>query len=620
MKSIKTIVLGFCILLIALTSFCILTTLNFGFGKIQKFSMESIRTERMKGYDESVKFQIQNAISILNEIYSEQESGILTEEEAQQRAKTLIKAIRYGNDNSGYFWIDSTDFTLVAHPILPFNEGQNRQNLTDQNGVTIIQEIMKVVNDNPEGGFSEFYFTKSDGKTVAPKRTYSMLFKPWNWIVSSGNYYDDINAELAEIQRNEKSEFNKLSLSIFATIIFVFVIVLSLSVLFSNKFSAPIIETSKTLEKMADGDLTLRLTCQAGKNEIDTMRRNINSFVNSMNKMVTSSKQNIVSLNTVAENIEKNSSDILAEIRQITENSTDLAGHAKQQQDTVSLTVDTMDKMDSLTAKLSNQINEQNSALSQSSAAVEEMISNIKSITENVDKFGISFNQLSSESEDGKSKIQNVVKLVDMVAQESTKLLDTNKMIESVAQQTNLLAMNAAIEAAHAGKSGQGFAVVANEIRKLSESTTNQSNQIKQTLSTVISNINEVMNAANSAGSMFTDIVTQISQDNTLITEIRSAMEEQTVGSKQIVDALGNIKETTHTIIDSQEQMTSGIENVVAQVKDLEQLSDTLSDRTAQIENSTKAINSNVTKLIDTSAENKKFAVQLSEHIDKYRV
>lgn len=97
-------------------------------------------------------------------------------------------------------------------------------------------------------------------------------------------------------------------------------------------------------------------------------------------------------------------------------------------------------------------------------------------------------------------------------------------------------------------------------------------------------------------------------------------MEEQTVGSKQIVDALSNIKETTHTIIDSQEQMTSGIENVVAQVKDLEQLSDTLSDRTAQIENSTKAINSNVTKLIDTSAENKKFAVQLSEHIDKYRV
>ncbi len=620
MKSIKTIVLGFCILLIALTSLSILTTINLGFGRIQKFSTETIREERMKGYDESVKFQIQNVVSLLKEIYSEQISGVISENEAQQKAKTLIKSLRYGNDNSGYFWIDSTDFTLIAHPILPFNEGQNRQNLTDQNGVTIIKEIMNVVNNNPDGGFTEFYFTKADGTTVAPKRTYSMLFKPWNWIVSSGNYYDDINAELESIQKNEKAQFRKLSLSIFATIIFVFALALILSVLFSNKFSKPIIETSKTLEKMAEGNLALRLTCQAGKNEINTMRQNINTFVDSMNNMVSSSKQNIDSLNNVAENIEKNSSDILTEIKQITENSTDLANHAKQQQDTVSLTVDTMEKMNSLTAKLSNQINEQNNALSQSSAAVEEMISNIKSITENVDKFGISFNQLSSESENGKSKIQNVVKLVDMVAQESTKLLDTNKMIESVAQQTNLLAMNAAIEAAHAGKSGQGFAVVANEIRKLSESTTNQSNQIKQTLSTVISNINEVMNAANSAGTMFSDIVNQISEDNTLITEIRSAMEEQTVGSKQIVDALSNIKETTHTIIDSQEQMTSGIENVVSQVKDLEQLSETLYLRTEKIESSTKAINSNVSKLIDTSAENKKFAIQLSEHIDNYKV
>lgn len=123
----------------------------------------------MKGYDESVKFQIQNIVSLLKEIYSEQISGVISENEAQQKAKTLIKSLRYGNDNSGYFWIDSTDFTLIAHPILPFNEGQNRQNLTDQNGVTIIKEIMNVVNNNPDGGFTEFYFTKADGTTVAQK-------------------------------------------------------------------------------------------------------------------------------------------------------------------------------------------------------------------------------------------------------------------------------------------------------------------------------------------------------------------------------------------------------------------------------------------------------------------
>ena len=130
------------------------------------------------GYNQEIKLQVQSVITILQAEYDKCEAGDLTEEEAKKEAAEIVRAMRYGDAGDGYFWIDDTDYNLVMHPILPDQEGNNRYDLEDQNGVMIIQEIMKVAQSADGGGFNEFYFTKSDGVTVAPKVAYSQIFKP----------------------------------------------------------------------------------------------------------------------------------------------------------------------------------------------------------------------------------------------------------------------------------------------------------------------------------------------------------------------------------------------------------------------------------------------------------
>ena len=620
MKTIKQIMMLYSALLVIFLILSIGVTIQYQLGGMQKVCMDEVREQRMKGYDDSVRYQVQNVITLLNEIYSREQSGELTETQAQAEAKKIVKSLRYGDDGTGYFWIDATDYTLVAHPILPQNEGQNRHDLQDKNNVMIIQEIMKVVQADPKGGFSEFYFTKADGVTVSPKRTYSMLFKPWRWVVSSGNYYDDINLDLDAVNGILNVQFNKTYVFIGLIFIFLFIEALIVAYVFAKKFSKPIVETADSLQKMEQGDLTIRLPSTKIKNEIGRMRTNVNSFVDSMNTMVSTSRSSISSLNTVAGSLDTTSTTISTEIRQITENAVGLSRHAKVQQKTVDDTVSTMNNMTQLIGELSQRIEEQNEAVTQSSAAIEEMVANIKSITVNVDKFGNSFNTLATNSTDGNKIIAQVIELVKSVAAESTKLLDTNKVIEDVATQTNLLAMNAAIEAAHAGTAGRGFAVVADEIRKLSESTSKQSHEISETLTRVIQNIDAVSEASANAGKVFSGMVQQISTDNTIVSEIRSSMEEQSAGSQQIMAALGNIKETTTAILTSSNTMNSGVTNIEKQVSELERLAGGLKSGTEEIEKSTQTISESVTKLTVMAVQNREFAGTLSTQTEKFTV
>ena len=124
------------------------------------------------GYRTEIKSQVQAAVALVESYYNLSQDGVLSEDEAKRQAAEAVRSLRYRDDRSGYMWIDGFDYTLVMHPILPDQEGNNRFDLTDQNGVKIIQNIISTVK-NGGTGYNEFYFTKADGVTVAPKLAYS---------------------------------------------------------------------------------------------------------------------------------------------------------------------------------------------------------------------------------------------------------------------------------------------------------------------------------------------------------------------------------------------------------------------------------------------------------------
>ena len=177
------------------------------YGRVDH-EITSIEGDMLTRYDELIKEEVNTSLSILESVYTKYESGLWSETEAKEIAKDLIKSLRYG-DNS-YLWIDDLSGNLVAHPIIPDKEGINRLGLQDPNGVKIIGEIISAATDTKNNGYTNFMWEKPEDVgtgNLTSKRAYSVLFEPWGWVVSTGNYLDTIYNEIENFRSMVKGNF-----------------------------------------------------------------------------------------------------------------------------------------------------------------------------------------------------------------------------------------------------------------------------------------------------------------------------------------------------------------------------------------------------------------------------
>jgi methyl-accepting chemotaxis protein len=269
---------------------------------------------------------------------------------------------------------------------------------------------------------------------------------------------------------------------------------------------------------------------------------------------------------------------------------------------------------------LQDDIENQAAAVTQSSASIEEMLSNIQSVTRNVEQMGEEFAKLVMASDDGKSKLNTVNEKVRIVSEQSRKLLAANSVIKGIAAQTNLLAMNAAIEAAHAGEAGRGFAVVADEIRKLAELSGKQSGEISKDIASILREIDTVVSAAGDSELAFGSITQEITLLNRFEQEVLQAMQEQSEGSRQILEALAEINGITTHVKDSAGEITDGSRLIRTEMQNLAVVSEELSGSMHRIDDGAKQIRSSADILEEAGQKNADQIAALAGVVEKFRV
>ncbi len=472
-KSLKWSIMILCAVVVAVTAVSIGLNTVMSIRELSSTSYNTYEKAMLDGYKLEIRSQVQSTMSIVQGEYDKFKAGEKTEEQAKKDAADIIRVMRYRDDASGYFWIDATDYTLVMHPIKTEDEGKNRKDMQDQNGVMITQEVVKVCQGKDKGGYNEFYFTKSDGKTVAPKLAYSQLFEPWGWVVCTGNYIDDMQKEMANVKESLNDTY--VTLLIQVGIVFAATILFSLIIafFFGSHLVKPLKKIQTFAEDLSKGDMTTQVSVKQ-RNEIGQVadslsiaQQNIHSFLLDINTVSEKIGSALYNFSNMFGNMTQSIDEVSNAVNSIAGNVTDQAASTDEASGEVTIIAD--------------EIQRTNVELK----ALDKNTQDIKKLSETSME---TLNHLIDVNTSARVNITSMRDQTEATDQSIQRIRMAVDLINEISDQTSLLALNASIEAARAGESGKGFAVVASEIGQLAQQSAQSVEEVRQVITELLGN------------------------------------------------------------------------------------------------------------------------------------
>lgn len=552
-----------------------------GVDKMNENGIQNYDGAMNDGYNNEIKTQVQTVISLISHYYQLSESGKITEEEAKEQALEAVRNMRYGVDydkdgvNDGYFWIDSTDYTLVMHPILTEQEGDNRKEIKDQNGVYILQNIMKTAEKG--GGFNEFYFTKSDGKTIAPKVAYSEEFKPWNWVITTGNYVDDMRSQLKDTSHNMDAILERISLQLTIAVAVMLVVAVFVCWGATKAILRPIIALKENLVKFSQGDVDFEVNKKAlrCRDEIGILAESLEKVRDVMKQIVEEIKKSSHAIVETGKVIKQSSGDSKESSDEMANAIRNISDGAVAQAEGTQSAADQIEVMDEMIAKMNDKIQ----VMDQLSREMYEAGNNA----------GVIMTELEQRNDTTKGAIHNVAEQIEKTNASVQQIKECTLLIAQIAEETNLLSLNASIEAARAGEAGKGFAVVADQIKQLADESQASTITIEEIVDNLLEESAEMVSTMG-----VLDVETK---------EQQSKLDETKSKFAEVSDKIELTQSNIHAVFQSANVCHEAADKVNEVITSLSAISQQNAASTEQTSASVVEMNENIKKLSQFASE-----------------
>ncbi len=524
---------------IAALALCVVFSTN-SMAQMQNQALEIIENDERESYDELIKQQVENVISLCQVIYDKYQAGEYTEDEAKKIAADEIRALRYGE--GGYFWVDQYDGTNVVL-LGSQTEGTNHMETKDADGYQMVKEIIRI-GQEPDGGYTDYVYPKEGETESSPKRSYSKAFEPFGWVIGTGNYTDHIDDQIAAVKA-DFSNYASERRAVFSAAAFIEgAILVALLIAIIISIVKPLQKAKESLKQMEQGDFSHALDANLLKQQDDfgQLAVSLEAMRTEVGRLIGAVKEEALEITSMVQEIDENITALDEEIESVSATTEELAAGMEE-------TAASSEEINAMSHEIESAA-KSIAVRSQDGATeadeIRERAVGIKTTTDENDR---RTKQVHGEINSGLTKALEDIKVVDQIEVLAESIME-------ITGQTNLLALNASIEAARAGEAGKGFAVVADEIRVLAEQSKAAVVHIQDVTQNVVGAVENLANGAKQLLEFvgtdvvqnlaeFSKIADSYSQDaervDSLVTDFSASSEELLASINGVMDAITEV-------------------------------------------------------------------------------